>query len=71
MNQTLNPLETSYISIQHVVARLIRENRIYQKDGANDEPYLVEEVRREWGSYLKAGTITRSARKIRMLRQSQ
>jgi len=71
MQQTLKPLETGYISIQHVVARLIRENPIYQKDGTNDEPYLVEEARREWGSWLKAGTITRLARKIRMLRQSQ
>jgi len=69
MQQTLKPLETRYISIQHVVACLIRENPEYRGNGALDEPYLVEEARREWGSWIKASTITRLARKIRKLRQ--
>lgn len=67
--QTLKqPIEIGYISIHHVVARLIREHPEYQKDGTYDEPYLVEEARREWGQWVKAGTITRAARKIRALR---
>ena len=68
MQQTLKPLETGYISIQHVVARLIRENPLYQTNSSHDEPYLVEEARKEWGSWIKAGTITRLARKVRKLR---
>ena len=68
--QTLKPLETSYISIQHVVARLLTEHPEYQKDGSLDEPYLVEEARKEWGSWLKASTITRTARKIRRIRKN-
>jgi len=68
MQQTLKPLETGYLSIQHVVARLIREHPEYQKDGTLDEPYLVEEARREWGSWIKASTITRLARKVRRLK---
>lgn len=67
MQQTLK-FQTDYISITHVVARLIREHPGYQRDGTNDEPYLVEEARREWGSWIKASTITRAARKIRALR---
>ena len=51
MQQIFKPLETEYISIQHVVVRLIRENPLYQPNGINDEPYLVEEARREWGSW--------------------
>ena len=66
--QTIKSTEIEYLSIQHCTARLIRENKIYQLDGKNDK-YLVAEVQRELGSDVFSDSVTRIARKIRVLRR--
>ena len=64
----IQTLENEFISVNHCVARLIRENPLYQRNADNDEPWLVEEVRKHMG-WVKASTICRFARKVRLARE--
>ena len=57
---------TEYLTLQHCVARIIRQNPIYQLNGKYDD-HLIGEVRREWNMDAKADSILRTARKIRRL----